>query len=349
MSQDWFGIVKETQHHGELTVPSRDWKLLASLLIHIGDIERANLSLRGVYDDGAPTLIYEDRVNPSTVRVSCLPHSFTVGISPYSSNREYWFVGTRIVELLPIVKYWNDNSRRYGTVDISMADNSTNQVLSFCCAEPRHNLIPDVVFVDNAGYATERLLFEQELVPWVDRDSKLFWRGTTTGIKRGSWKTLPRIRLCELARSSQVSEYFDCGISSIVQCTAEESSAIEASGLMSNYVPVNKFNRFRYHIDIDGNSNSWPGLFLKLLSGGLVFKIASAEGFQQWYYGQLIPWFNFVPVQSDMSDLLDVAKWIFAHQDRAQRIALAGQRLALGMTLISEAERSLPIFEAKLV
>src|SRR3546814_15147305 len=74
---------------------------------------------------------------------------------------------------------------------------------------------------------------------------------------------------------------------------------------MGSPEPQDRILDFKYQIDVDGNTNSWPGLFLKLLTGAPVLKVESEVGFQQWYYGALEPWQNFVPIKSDASDLLE--------------------------------------------
>jgi hypothetical protein len=86
--------------------------------------------------------------------------------------------------------------------------------------------------------------------------------------------------------------------------------------------------RYRYQIDIDGNSNAWEGLFMRLLTGSPVLKVASGPGYEQWYYDRLIPWTNFVPVAADMSDLAEKVSWLRANDDIARRIGEAGRSLA---------------------
>jgi hypothetical protein len=107
---------------------------------------------------------------------------------------------------------------------------------------------------------------------------------------------------------------------------------IKASGLMRDSVPNYHFNRYRAHIDIDGRSNSWPGLFQKLLSGSPVLKVASPLGYRQWYYDRLVPWVNYVPVSADLSDLPDKAAWVLSHDIEARRIGEAGRTLAEAIT-----------------
>ena len=59
---------------------------------------------------------------------------------------------------------------------------------------------------------------------------------------------------------------------------------------MRDYVPEIAFPAYKFQIDIDGNTNSWPGLFQKLLTGSAILKVASPYGYRQWYYDRLRPW-----------------------------------------------------------
>ena len=114
---------------------------------------------------------------------------------------------------------------------------------------------------------------------------------------------------------------------------------MEAAGLIRGSVPAEDFLKFKYQIDIDGNSNSWPGLYHKLLTGSPVLKVASPNGYRQWYYDRLKPWINYVPVQADMSDLAQKIEWLRTNDDQARAIGEAG--LALARSLDYERELTL--------
>lgn len=124
---------------------------------------------------------------------------------------------------------------------------------------------------------------------------------------------------------------------------------IEKLGIMKKRVPVNTFLNYKYQIDIDGNTNSWPGLFQKLLTGAPVLKVASEHGFRQWYYDRLVPWKNFVPVESDMSDLVEKAEWLLSHDDEARSIGRAGLELAESMDWPGELTRIAPAISAAIL
>jgi hypothetical protein len=191
-------------------------------------------------------------------------------------------------------------------------------------------LVPDSLFILRKGYITERAVFGRQSTRWRDRAPIAFWRGSTAGHKGKGWKALPRIRLCKLSLAHP--DVLDAAITHIVQMSDDERTEIETCLPVMPRIPESHFDRYRLHIDVDGNSSSWPGLFIKLLSGSPVLKLASEQGWRQWYYDRLIPWANFVPVESDMFDLIEKARWLLAHDGVAERIGAAGRALADTMT-----------------
>ena len=142
----------------------------------------------------------------------------------------------------------------------------------------------------------------------------------------------------------------DLGISKISQVANPDNvrAELESVGLFREYVPSPQFNRYRYQIDIDGNTNSWPGLLMKLLTGSPVLKVASPRDYRQWYYNQLVPWHNFVPVAADMSDLADKVQWLIANDDIGQRIGAAGRALGKSLDFAGELRRACPTITAAL-
>ena len=124
----------------------------------------------------------------------------------------------------------------------------------------------------------------------------------------------------------------DAGITYAPQASyADGEREIREAGLMRPFIPASDFVTFKYQIDIDGNTNSWPGLFQKLLLGNPVLKVASPYGYRQWYYDRLRPWVHFIPVSSDMSDLVEKITWLRANDDVARRIGENGQALAMSL------------------
>jgi hypothetical protein len=222
-----------------------------------------------------------------------------------------------------------------GRVVINFNDAGVEPGLAFSGDSPDYVLIPDPDFMKSRGYMRAREHFQRNLQSWDQRCAMVFWRGSSLGQKDQAIFDMPRARLCQLANSAP-DALFDVGIADVFDVSDSDADQLRASGLIKDRVPWKHLNKYRFHIDIDGHANSFAGLFLKLLSGGLVLKVASPHQYRQWYYDRLKPWENFVPVASDMSDLLQVAAYCRDHDELAQRIAKNGRQLALSLTFEKE-------------
>jgi hypothetical protein len=257
----------------------------------------------------------------------------------HASSDEGSGVCERLACLLPLLaSYRISDHFQAGDVFISLADVGVAPGLAFCDNRAKYFLIPDSSFVANLGYAGFRLEAIERSVHWDNRTPMAYWRGGSTGEPadpRGGWRSLPRVTLCRIGQLH--SDLIDAGITAIgQQPNREAEEEFHASGLIRQFAPPSDCLKFKYQIDIDGNTNSWPGLFMKLLTGSPVLKVASPRGYRQWYYDRLRPWINFVPVVSDMSDLMEKIDWLRTHDDAARRIGENGQTLAMSMSYESE-------------
>lgn len=233
-----------------------------------------------------------------------------------------------------------------GSVLINVGDGGIDPGLSFCDNRESFTLIPDNYFLQYNGYEKDRVAFSRLAPDWNDREDLAFFRGSSTGAPSLNRVLIPRVKLCELVNACAESSLFDCGITQIVQASsAEEIEAVKSLGVMKDSVPLHDFCKYKIQIDIDGNTNSWPGLFGKLQTGSVVVKVRSPKGYRQWYYDRLVPWSNFVPVQSDLSDLVPVVQFLREHDDLAQAIGQRGRALADSMTFEREVNAILPHVE----
>jgi hypothetical protein len=228
-----------------------------------------------------------------------------------------------------------------GRTLFTVGDMAAAPGLGFSANRPDVFLVPDSHFLCRSGYRHEIARLEENSSGWAERQPVVFWRGSTTGTRLGDWRTLQRVRLCQMAKDHQDHALFDVGISTVAQLDNSEWIAeIKASGLMRAFVAPELFGQYKYHVDIDGNSNAWDGLFLKLCTGSPVLKVASPSGFRQWYYDELKPWVNYVPVAADLADLTENIEWLRTHDDHAELIGKRGRALARSMTYESELIRA---------
>lgn len=239
-----------------------------------------------------------------------------------------------------------------GTWAADLGDHATadGPLLAFSSFHPATILVPDRGFMSSGGYARERR--RASAAPaFIDRDPTIVWRGKPTGQGRLVGHPLDptdstlrqRVRLClrlhHLATGSpRGGDAADVDAKIVLGAAAppEIASAYRAAGILGPTIPQASWCRRRFAIDIDGNSNAFSNLFIRLLYGCCVIKVASPLGFRQWYYHRLKPWQHYVPVAADLSDLEEAIAWCQGHPRDCREIAAAGQGLALAMTVESE-------------
>lgn len=226
--------------------------------------------------------------------------------------------------------------------EISDGSASGDGWISFSSSHPGSILIPDCEFNDSLGYASMRRLALAPGPAWQDRAAGFCWRGSTTGqglvstdgMEPGDPSLIQRTRLCLLLRGIPET---DCKLSSVVQSgDTRNRDRLARAGILGEPIDPGTWRARKFALDIDGNSNAWSNLFTRLLLGCCVIKVASPRGFRQWYYDQLVPFENFIPVRADLSDLTERLEWCRTHDLECREIAAAGQALALRLTLESE-------------
>jgi hypothetical protein len=245
----------------------------------------------------------------------------------------------RLFSVLPLLGAAKD---RYATVvgrcALWLDDFPGGPGLCFSGNAVDHVLIPDSEFVATNAYEALRSAAARSWVPYGEREDKVFWRGTSTGdrrlLRQPSWRAIPRFALALLVQQLDRPDLLDVALSGIVQIAhPQEMAEIQSECSVAAYSPPITFMNYKYCIDIDGNTSSWAGLFSRLLMANTVVKVSSVVGFRQWYYDRLVPWHNFVPVSSDLRDLVEVAEWLVASPAQAEEIAMRGLSLADELTL----------------
>jgi len=251
-------------------------------------------------------------------------------------------VAERIHHILPFIQKFHQSTLfKVGSIQLNLGDYAETDGLAFCSNRHGQILIPDDSFLRTKGYEQTRDFSRKNKVSWEQKKPIVFWRGSTTGISpTGLWKDLQRIKICEIASCPINQNFFDVGLSGIVQLSKQDANQIENLGYLKKFVPITLANSYKFLIDIDGNSNAWSALFQKLLSGSAVLKVDSPGNFRQWYYDELIPWENFVPVESDMSDLVEKVKWLLDHDQKAKIIGENGAKLANKLTYERELDKA---------
>ncbi|RXK36431.1 hypothetical protein M231_06275 [Tremella mesenterica] len=198
-------------------------------------------------------------------------------------------------------------------------------------------------------------------IPWEEKPiRKAFWRGTATGSfhnKKIPWRGSQRERLHFLAHNNSeatapilvkrdgrwVTEsypvqemneaWLDVGLSDgPTQCSEEDGSCDELEMEIDFMPRVRKEDavKYKYVIDVDGNG--WSSRFRRLLAGNNV--VLKSTVFPEWFNDLMIPWYHYVPVKIDYSDLYDILAFFNGppdgsapgRDDLAKQIAEQGYR-----------------------
>jgi hypothetical protein len=236
-------------------------------------------------------------------------------------------------------------------LDVDDCADPGERVVGFSGPPDRTFLVPDQIFLATDGYADLRRAYAARRRPLAEREDVIFWRGRSTGtLARGEpWTALPRVAFVAEARriaAARPELKIDVGL-----VTTDEGSGkapwkeLVAAGLTADFVPIERFAEKRVHVDVDGNSNSWPGLFSKVLLGGPLLKVASRDGAAQWYYGRLVDGETLLTVRTDLADLEARCERV---RDPAVQARLAAGMAALAeeLTPATEIPRVFPVLEA---
>jgi hypothetical protein len=161
---------------------------------------------------------------------------------------------------------------------------------------------------------------------WKDKVPVAFFRGVSTGGMNTleNWMKFPRAQLCLFALDHP--RRVDAKITHVVQAEPGVAEAMGASNILGPHLSVEEQLRYRYLIDVDGNSCCYSRTYWILLSNSVLFKVQSDN--VQWYYRGLIPEQHYMPIESDLSNLIATIKRLNNDERLAIAVACSGRQFA---------------------
>lgn len=159
-----------------------------------------------------------------------------------------------------------------------------------------------------------------ENYPWVDRIAKAVWRGTCTGRGVSQRARLNVARLSKAHPTLVDMALFPCGVCASLLRSQPSLFGGERQGLAQA-----EYAKYKYVLDLDGDGCS--GRLGKLFTTGAVVLKPWTAGYP-FLYSALEPWVHYVPVRSDLSDLVKRVAWLQEHDDDAARIGRAAAEWA---------------------
>ncbi len=234
------------------------------------------------------------------------------------------------------------------TVNASDGDVASNAQFAASVRFPQHVGLPDPHYFQNHGFATE-LEIGKSAPRWEDRSDDIVWRGGMNGCGWVSFSPQDVDNPAVLQRLRMVMRLKDTGADVLFvemhRSARAFSSLAFRQGLLGEPIPARSWLGRKFAIDIDGYTNTWSNLLIRMLYGCCVLKVESQFGYRQWYYDELKPFEHYVPVAADMADLDEKIEWVLSHSVEAKAIAERGQTLARTLTFASQARRAADIIE----
>ena len=94
--------------------------------------------------------------------------------------------------------------------------------------------------------------------------------------------------------------------------------------MMKSHLSIEAQLKYKYIVNLDGWG--WPTNFIWSLASNSV-SLKNEPGIVDWYYCAFQPHKHYIPIQKDLSDLLDVVKWAQAHDDQCPQMALDASQI----------------------
>ena len=228
---------------------------------------------------------------------------------------------------LPLIIKVSKKSDQEICLDFNMSDKGDKKFLSME-QENRKNLIPDLYAFSASSEIINKKIIKQEFIDfkniWLNKENKIFWRGTTTGRNYRSIKELNSTKRIIICKSFKNVKNIDFKITKVRQNLISEIEVKQyliTEGIFAEEVSEDKFASYRYYPDIPGNSLGW-GTIKKYLSGNLIFKTNNEK--RLFYYQFLHPWVHYIPVKDDFSDLEEKFNWSQGNIEETINIAYRG-------------------------
>lgn len=161
-------------------------------------------------------------------------------------------------------------------------------------------------------------------------DTRAVFRGGPTGCGYTE-KTNARIRIANIK-----SPLLDAGITVNPGSKTIDSRSLRFDpkyglGIMNtgiapaSFITMDDQSKYKYIVHIDGNVSAYR-LLLSLSTGSLILRVESE--YTSWLDAYLRPWLHFIPVNADLSNLLEIIEWCRDNDTQCSTIARTAMNFA---------------------
>jgi hypothetical protein len=201
----------------------------------------------------------------------------------------------------------------------SSARMNTKPIVAMLCARQfrRDNLLLLPLDDDTFNRGLQAVLQPFARPQWEHRKPIAFWRGGSSGCDR------PMLRHRVL---DAVFDHPNADVAFTPGGWPANDALIPPRYFKSSRVDIAEHMKYKYIFIIDGNciasAHQW------VFGSGSVPIMVTHPDNDYWFKDHLIPMVNYVPIQYDLSDLVEKLEWLVSHDEDAKKIANAAYELS---------------------
>ncbi len=192
------------------------------------------------------------------------------------------------------------------------------------------------------NYAS-RIVKRGKEIPWSDKLSKVFWRGSTTFNKLAGTS-----RLDVLAQWINYDDnHMDIAFHKVVQMRTNFNREYVKNHYVRKKQSLLEMNRYKYLLSVEGNDVA-TGLKWMLYSNSVV--LMSRPTVATWAMEDLlVPYVHYIPLANDYSNLLEMVKWAEEHDEACQEISKRATEFIEHLWISKQAKKDTKYLQETLV
>ncbi len=191
-------------------------------------------------------------------------------------------------------------------------------------------IFPDPFFLKRYWHGLlYKIAMARDKVKWEEKEKQIFWRGGSTGdfleYNFTNIDKLPRLKISLL--SSIYPNLIDAKIVEYVGIqfpNNKKGKSLKKVLELISETKLNKVNeedhlKYKYLLSLDGNSATGMRVPWIMYSDSALIKQESSK--IEWFYSALKPYYNYIPLKSDLSDIFEILGWMKNNDDKLQEIS----------------------------
>ena len=153
-------------------------------------------------------------------------------------------------------------------------------------------------------------------IPFSQKDNKLIWRGTNSGIISSAPCKVSRYDLIQkFQKNKDVDIKFNWFSDGLIPKYIKKDTLINGK-----FIARDKLLKHKIILCIEGNDRA-SSLYWALTSNSAVMMPLCTT--RSWYMEELLkPWVHFIPIKNDLSDLLEKWEWSKSNAKQTEQIAI---------------------------